>query len=238
MIELTEQAINQLGSKFITSPHIVKENLYKTKALLFDWDGVFNNGTKGSFNSSFSEIDSMGINMLRFGFYLLYGYIPFTAIITGEKNETAFWWAEREHLDSVFFLVKDKIQILPFLEQNQSIESSEIMFCFDDILDISLAKEVGTRWMVGRRANPFLLEYITQKKYTDYITGCSGGNNALREISEIALTLLERIEETISKRIDFQNDYTYYIEKRNSLNTKFYKNKKDTFIEVKKITIV
>ena len=158
---------------FTTPQAQLKTKLARTSTLLFDWDGVFNDGTKGSYASTFNEVDSMGINMLRFGFYLQNGRIPFTAIVTGQNNETACRWAEREHLDAVFSSVKHKKRILENLEK-EGIQAEEIFFCFDDIIDLSLAEVVGTRWLVGRSANPFFLDYAVRHSYCDYITKAVG----------------------------------------------------------------
>ena len=56
---------------------------------VLDWDGVFNSGEKTSTTgSSFSEVDSMGLNLLRYAYYLVHGKMPVTLVISGEKNES------------------------------------------------------------------------------------------------------------------------------------------------------
>ena len=95
----------------------LRDRVKHIKALVFDWDGVFNSGEKGEVPSSFNEIDSMGINMLRFGYYLHNGENPYTAIVTGATNKTAKEWAEREHFHSVFFNVKHKADALNLMEK-------------------------------------------------------------------------------------------------------------------------
>lgn len=53
--------------QFVTSEADIAKRLSKAKAFIFDWDGVFNNGFKqGQAGSGFSEVDSMGTNLLRF----------------------------------------------------------------------------------------------------------------------------------------------------------------------------
>ena len=60
-----------LGGMFVCSPEELKQKLMNVKAFVFDWDGVFNNGQKQSSGGShFSEVDSMGLNLLRFSHYL------------------------------------------------------------------------------------------------------------------------------------------------------------------------
>jgi len=209
------------GGEFVSSPFSIKERLGHIKAIVCDWDGVFHSGHKDEHgSSSFSEADSMGVNMLRFGLYLeLNKTMPQTIIITGENNETAYYWAEREHLDLVIFKLKNKVDALPFLKKQYNLDPDEILFVFDDILDLSLAKEVGLRMLVTRSSNPNFISYCKEHKLCDYVTAHSGNEHALREISELCLKLLGRFEETIEKRMEFTGDYTPYIESRNELQT-------------------
>ena len=61
---------------FITDVAIIQQKLQQVKAFIFDWDGVFNDGRKDiQGNSGFSEIDSMGINMMRFSYYQMQIYL-------------------------------------------------------------------------------------------------------------------------------------------------------------------
>ena len=97
------------NGRFLTEPVAIQEKLFQAKAFVFDWDGVFNNGAKNENGSSpFSEVDSMGINMLRFNHYLQRQQNPLAAIITGEKNQAANMFAKREHFHSVYYNIKTK----------------------------------------------------------------------------------------------------------------------------------
>ena len=130
-----------IGGDFTSAPIVIQEKLQKAKAIIFDWDGVFNSGQKSENSpSGFSEGDAMGINMLRFSFFLKYGFVPPIFIVTGEKNPTAIKLAKREHFEGVFFNLKNKIEVLPFLKDRFEVRSEECIFVFDDILDLSLAK--------------------------------------------------------------------------------------------------
>src|SRR5690606_10938202 len=89
--------IEQFKGQVQTTPELLREKLSGVKAFVFDWDGVFNDGMKDEKGSSrFSEVDSMGTNLLRFNHFLRSGELPITAIISGEKNQAAFTLAERE----------------------------------------------------------------------------------------------------------------------------------------------
>lgn len=217
------------GAKFITPPNKLQEKLMNIKAVLFDWDGVFNSGEKGGLPSSFNEVDSMGINMLRFGYYMILGRIPYTAIVTGETNQAGFKWATRERFDDVFFQVKNKVELLPFLKSERGIEADEVLFVFDDILDLSLAKEAGVRFLVNRKANPLFNAYCVKNGLCDYMTFSSGKDNAIREISEVALDCIGKFEQTVEERIYFNGAYANFLEEKMDKQTILRKAEKGSF---------
>jgi 3-deoxy-D-manno-octulosonate 8-phosphate phosphatase (KDO 8-P phosphatase) len=216
---LPEEFIDIIQGSLKVDPDVFIQKLRNVKALVFDWDGIFNDGRKGQIPSSFSEIDSMGINMLRFGYYLLHEKNPYTAIATGEKNDTALHWAEREHIHSVFFRLKNKADILETLEREHSILPEEILFVFDDIHDLSLARKCGVRILVRNPGARLFVQYCEEMGYCDYIPKNDGNNNALREISEIILAALGLFKRTIILRMEFKGIYEEYLETRNLVKT-------------------
>jgi 3-deoxy-D-manno-octulosonate 8-phosphate phosphatase (KDO 8-P phosphatase) len=208
-----------LGAEFLASHDQLVARFGKIRAVLFDWDGVFHSGHKNEKRtSSFSETDSMGVNMLRFGLFLQNGSIPYTAIISGENNRTAKFWAEREHFNAVFSGVKDKKVILETLLE-MGIESDEILFVFDDILDLSLAERVGLRCMVSRSSNPEFIEFVKKSALAEYISGSNGGNHAVREITEMLLNANGLFTRTIEHRIAYSETYQQYIQLRTKIRT-------------------
>lgn len=214
-----KKTLDDIAGEIILDPEVFIKKLSNVKALIFDWDGIFNDGVKGKVPSTFNEIDSMGINMLRFGYYLIHGQNPFTAIVTGEKNETAIQWAEREHFFSVFLKVKNKADIIDLVKKGNAINPEEILFVFDDIHDLSLAKKAGVRFLVQNSGSRLFAKFCRENNYCDYITRNTGGTNALREIAETVLYTLDLFEETIKNRIEFKGIYHEYWQKRNSVKT-------------------
>src|ERR1044071_4322922 len=94
--------------KFLTDTKAFRQKLKKIRAYIYDWDGVFNNGHKTeSGSSSFSEIDSMGTNLLRFSHFLKSDELPLTAIISGEHNKAAVTFSEREHFHGLYSGIKN-----------------------------------------------------------------------------------------------------------------------------------
>ena len=217
---------------FLAEPVVIYEKLAKIKAYVFDWDGVFNNGEKSeSGSSSYNELDSMGLNMLRFNHFLRTGQNPIVAIISGEKNSAAFTLAKREHFQAVYYKVSNKSEALTHLCNAHGLQSHEVAFFFDDVLDLSIASLCGLRIMVGNDCSPLLHNLVKENKFADYLTNNSGGNNALREAVELLMGLSGRYDETIMQRVRFSNNYKQYLDARNLPNAVHYTSIESNIIE-------
>ncbi len=209
-----------IGGVFLIPAEEIAQKLQSIKAFIFDWDGVFNNGMKSAEKgSTFSEADSMGINMLRFNHWRIKKEIPGVAIISGENNNTAIDFANREHFDAVYINSSNKKKVLQLFSEKYAILFSEMAFVFDDILDVSASSLCNLSFCVRRNASPLFQDYIIANRACDYITGSEGGHHAVREITELIIGLSGNYNETISKRIEFGDEYKKYLAQRNMLNT-------------------
>jgi 3-deoxy-D-manno-octulosonate 8-phosphate phosphatase (KDO 8-P phosphatase) len=215
-----EQQFTSLGGIFLTSAEKISSGFENVKALVFDWDGVFNDGRKsGDTDGTFSEIDSMGINLLRFDYWLRNNRILKTFIISGMKNHVAADFSKREHFDAIFLNVKNKREALELIRKDNQVEAGEIAFIFDDILDIEVAKLSRLSFFIGRKSNPLLTDYIKQNNICDYISAFSGENNAIREICELLIGLSGDYNRALELRIQFRGEYEKYLAERRSVNT-------------------
>lgn len=227
-----KQVQGLFNGRFLTEPVVIQEKLFRAKAFVFDWDGVFNNGAKDENGSSpFSEIDSMGINMLRFNHYLLRHLNPLTAIITGERNKAAYMFARREHFHAVYYNIKNKRDALDHLCATHHIEPHEVVYFFDDVLDLAVAEVAGLRIMIGNRSTVLLQRLAQEHKMVDYITAADAGNNAIREAVELLIGLTGKFEETILQRSHYSPLYARYIEARNAPDPLFYSSVNSTITE-------
>ena len=220
----TTNLFERVGGEFISSPSFIQERLKNIKAFIFDWDGVFNNGQKsdGS-SSSYTEADSMGTNLLRFGHWLKNSEkLPITAIITGENNKTAIKLAKREHFNNIYYKIPNKAIALEHITKLYGIDKSEVAFCFDDVIDLPIAKQCGLRFMIRRNASVKFKQYIIENGYCDYITAHEGGNHAIREISELIISFNNVFNKVIEERTNFSETYQRYLKQRNSKNTEEY----------------
>jgi 3-deoxy-D-manno-octulosonate 8-phosphate phosphatase (KDO 8-P phosphatase) len=208
------------GGQFVTPLRVLAAKAHKINTLIFDWDGVFHSGQKDQLGQSgFSEVDSMGVNMLRFGIFLQTGKVPFTAIFTGESNPTAQAFAKREHFDMVVLQAKDKWSVFEKVKSNNNLKTAETAFFFDDILDLSLAREVELRFVLRRQANPLFSQYVVKNKLADYGTAHEGGQHGLREACEVFLAAIGKFEDTLTQRTQMSEAYQTYWALRNKQET-------------------
>ncbi|MBL7910208.1 MAG: phosphatase [Bacteroidia bacterium] len=218
-----ENAYLNIGGRFITPIAELKKKLPNIKAFIFDWDGVFNNGQKNNTGgSNFSEVDSMGTNLLRYSYFMKNGQLPVTAVISGENNETAFYFCKRECFDYSFFKIATKINALNFICEKENIKPNEVAYFFDDVLDLSMAEVCGVRILVNQKANPLFVGFCIKNNLVDYLSANSGGGFAVREASELLIALNENFTEVINNRKNSTADYKKYIEKRKAVKTKFF----------------
>jgi 3-deoxy-D-manno-octulosonate 8-phosphate phosphatase (KDO 8-P phosphatase) len=222
-----QEIFEKAGGEFYSSPVVLSEKLASIKALIFDWDGVWHDGKKnGQGTSSFSEVDSMGLNMLRFGYYLRNTTIPTTIIITGEQNVTAFDFAEREHLDGVFYKAKDKLKTFQFIKHKYNFNDDEVLFVFDDILDLAMAKICGVGYLINRPGSPLMHKLVNENGWCDYKSYATGSGHGVREVCELTLGLLGVFESAVENRMNFSQTYANYWAQRNTLQTEFYSSEK------------
>jgi len=212
-----------IGAEFITQQYKIAERLSTIKAFIIDWDGVFNTGEKqANGSSSFNEIDSMGTNLLRFSYFLKHIKLPLTAIISGEKNETAFYFSKREHFNSSYFKVSKKQIALEHFCKEHGIRPNEVCYFFDDVLDFPIATVAGLRIFISRKATWQLTRFVKQNQLADYITGSSSGQYAVREACEMLMTASGQFDQVINQRINYSDTYKQYVEARNATATLFF----------------
>lgn len=218
-----ENLFENIGGQFITPFLHIADKHKNIKAYIFDWDGVFNSGVKGEgISSPFYEPDSMGVNMLRFAFWLNFREVPLTVIMSGENNSSSFYFAKREHVHSVYFSMKNKSDALLHLNQTFGISPDNIAFVFDDILDIPVAEQCGLRILVPRKASPAFMQFVKNKKLCDYITASSGGDFAVREAAELMISSNGDYNYVIEERISSGYNYREYLSMRDAISTHFY----------------
>jgi 3-deoxy-D-manno-octulosonate 8-phosphate phosphatase (KDO 8-P phosphatase) len=228
--ELVEK-FSAAGGDFVTPVAQLTQKLEQCRAIVFDWDGVFNAGRKGhSSSSGFSEADSMGTNMLRYGFWRRLGELPYTAIISGENNESAIAFAEREHLTAVYTGIRSKQHVIEHLCGEHDLQPAQIACVFDDINDLPMAEVCGIRFMVRRSASPMFADYVERRALCDYVTGAISGAYPVREICELLLGLMDVFDDVVASRGARDAEYEGYFKIRQAAATRLYRQDDDEIV--------
>ncbi|HOY29594.1 MAG TPA: hypothetical protein PLR96_11505 [Flavobacteriales bacterium] len=206
------------GLRVIGSEKELLRRLARTKAVLFDWDGVFNDGFKDAEGGSpFSEVGSMGVNLLRFALWLRNGSLPKAAVITGQHNPYAERFAQRERLHGVYMGFTNKPEAFDAFLAKHGLHADEVAFFFDDVLDLPVAARCGLRVMIGSPVTAWLVEQAIARGEVDLVTANSGGNNGLREATDAVIALLANGAEVIDHRVKYSDTYQRYLGERQAV---------------------
>ncbi len=152
-----------------------KELLKNITTLIFDYDGVFTNGTVLLTESG----DQLRTANVKDGYALQLavkkGYR--IAVISGGKSESMRKRMYGLKITDIFIGVEHKIQIYrDYLEKHQ-LKSNEVLFMGDDIPDFQIMKEVGVATCPSDAAEEI-------KALAHYISHFKGGDGCVRDIVE------------------------------------------------------
>lgn len=212
-----QQTTEMQETRYLRDLADLQRRAARIKAVLFDWDGVFNDGWKDAEGGSpFSEVGSMGVNMLRFSLWLRNGVNPPAAVITGQINPDAERFAQREKLHGMYMGFINKPDAFTEFLRSHQLQAEEVAFFFDDALDLPLAKACGLRILVSRPAGHLFTEHVVARGDADLITACSGGENGLREGTEAVIQLMGNFAEVFDQRASYNETYQRYLRERNS----------------------
>ncbi|HQQ97773.1 MAG TPA: phosphatase [Cyclobacteriaceae bacterium] len=219
LISIADQYIQQ-GGEFVSPPSHFVEKMKPIRVVLFDWDGVFNDGFKrGEEGSIFSEVDAMGTNLLRYALWRAHGTVPVSAIMTGEQNPSAVHFAKRENFTAAFTGTKNKGKAFQLFCEQYKCTPQQVLFFGDDVLDLDVARQCGVRIIIGRKSGVLFKQWVSTNHLADYITACDGGNHGLREAAEMIMGLAGWYDEVISNRMVFSDNYQKYLAERKTTAT-------------------
>ena len=193
-------------------------------------DGVFNDARKGSdLAGYYSEIDTAGVKMLRFAHFLMHTNLAKVAIFDEQDNQLAKSWGKREMVDEVYVNARNKQQALEHFCNKHGFEPANVVYVFDDVLDVSAAKTAGIRLAVGRSNSPVFREYLREQKLVDYSSGNDGSNHAVREHCELLLMLYNKHDEVIERMASCDPACTDFDELSKQTATEIYSYTGDGF---------
>ncbi len=224
---------NIFKGQFLTEPTEIQARLTNIRAILTDWDGVFNNGVKSEKHPShYSEIDSMGTNLMRYSFWLkTQEVVPFV-IITGANNPVAIELSKREKFTQMYSHILHKEEALWHFCEHNNLKPENIAFIFDDANDLQVAKQCGLRFAVKRLVTPLFTEFVQENNLADYLTEAEGGKNAVREITELIMYLQGNYKTVLEDRMEFNTSYRAYWQARQAQMPKFYEKDNAYFTEI------
>lgn len=206
------------GTRFITERKVLIEKMDRLKAVIFDWDGVFNNGFKDKEGGSpFSEVGSMGVNLVRFAFWLKNSEMPRSAVITGKQNHYAESFAQRERMHGVYMGFSHKPDAFDAFLAEHALKAKDVAFIFDDVLDLSIAAKCGVRIMIGSSPTAWLVDQVIARGEVDIVTGNNGGENGLREATDVLIDLLGNGNKVLEHRVGFSAKYQQYLSERQAI---------------------
>ena len=216
------EVFSKLGGTFVTPIRVLAERMQGIRGFVSDWDGVFNQGAKGEgAESTYSEPDSMGTNLLRYAMWRRHGELPIAALITGADNPSARTFALREHFHAVYYGARTKTAAIESLCRVHRVSSDRLVCIFDDVNDLGMAFACGIRIFVQRSASPLLREYVVRQGLCDYVTAHTADRHAVREVCELLLGLTGSFEAVVASRVAWDRDYAAYFTAREALTTEF-----------------
>jgi 3-deoxy-D-manno-octulosonate 8-phosphate phosphatase (KDO 8-P phosphatase) len=216
------EVFSKLGGTFVTPIGTLIERMQSIRGFVSDWDGVFNPGAKGEgAESTYSEPDSMGTNLLRYALWRLHRELPIAALITGAENPSARSFALREHFHAIYFGARNKTVAIEALCRAHRVSSERLVCVFDDVNDLGMAFACGIRVYVQRSASPLLREYVVRQGLCDYVTAHPPERHAVREVCELLLGLLGAFESVVASRVAWDRDYASYFAARQAHATEF-----------------
>jgi 3-deoxy-D-manno-octulosonate 8-phosphate phosphatase (KDO 8-P phosphatase) len=214
------EVFSNLGGTFVTPIRALAERMPSIRGFVSDWDGVFNQGAKGeSAESTYSEPDSMGTNLLRYALWRQHGALPIAALITGADNASARSFALREHFHALYYGARTKTAAIESLCREHRVSSDRLVCIFDDVNDLGMAFACGIRIFVQRSASPLLREYVVRQGLCDYVTAHSAERHAVREVCELLLGLAGSFEAVVASRVAWDREYAAYFKARQALTT-------------------
>jgi len=168
---------------------VIRQKAEKIKLLALDVDGVLSDGSiiydsKGEQIQKFHVHDGLGLKLIQ------KADID-TAIITSRYSMPLVKRCKELGINRLYQGIKDKNSVLEKLKTELSLKNENICYVGDDLVDLPIL--IRTGFSVGVfDCNPLILphvHYVTQKK---------GGKGAVREVCDIILISIGKLELIIS----------------------------------------
>jgi len=156
------------------------------RLVIFDVDGVLTDGRlyladDGNEFKAFHSRDGHGMKMLQ-------SQGVAVAIISGRRSLAVERRMADLGIDYVYMGVQDKLVAFQDLLQRQGLDPAQVAYVGDDVIDLPVMSRVGLAIAV-QDADPFV------KRHAHWQTPSPGGRGAVREVCELLLEALGRLEQ-------------------------------------------
>lgn len=155
------------------------EKLRPLRLMVLDVDGVLTDGSlffhanSTEESKAFNTQDGQGVKLLQASGVKV-------AIITGRVSKVVTLRAQALGIEFVLQGREDKITALGEIVNELCLDWSQIGYCGDDLPDLAAIRKAGFGASVANAP-----DYI--KQYSDYTTQHSGGQGAVREITDLIM---------------------------------------------------
>lgn len=155
------------------------EKLRPLRLMVLDVDGVLTDGSlffhanSTEESKAFNTQDGQGVKLLQASGVKV-------AIITGRVSKVVTLRAQALGIEFVLQGREDKITALGEIVNELGLDWSQIGYCGDDLPDLAAIRKAGFGASVANAP-----DYI--KQYSDYTTQHSGGQGAVREITDLIM---------------------------------------------------
>ena len=153
-------------------------DLGQISTFFFDVDGIFTDGSlyfmdNGSSMTKFNVYDGMGCNLLKeAGLELL--------ILTARHSDAVVKRFKELGITKIFTKVLKKRDFIKDYLKSHDLAKHEVAFMGDDLQDLAAINEVGVFFTSSNAID-------IVKESAHYVTLRSGGNGAVREISDLII---------------------------------------------------
>ena len=163
------------------------------RLVIFDVDGVLTDGRlyladDGNEFKAFHSRDGHGLKMLQ-------NQGVAVAIISGRRSLAVEQRMADLGISYVYMGVQDKLVAFQDLLQRQGLDAAQVAYVGDDVIDLPVMIRVGLAIAV-QDADPFV------KRHAHWQTPSPGGRGAAREVCELLLEALGRLEPERARLIE------------------------------------
>jgi 3-deoxy-D-manno-octulosonate 8-phosphate phosphatase (KDO 8-P phosphatase) len=164
------------------------EKARKIKLLMLDVDGVLTDG-RIIYDSAARDMKFFDVHD-GLGVYCLKKVGIKTILITAKGSRAIKPRARDMQVEAVFENISPKTAVLDKILKKYKLNSDEVCFVGDDLVDLCLMKKVGFPIAVFNAAPEI-------KEVASYITLKQGGRGAVREVAELILKAQGKWEEVV-----------------------------------------